>query len=1133
MNRPSPPVSGIRDNRRRGSAGHYIADHLTDKTELSVVSAYFTIHAYGALKHKLNGISRLRFLFGDPGFPGSLEPGKASREFTLTNEGLALSEQLKQRGLARDCANWVGGDKVEIRSVSQSGFLHGKLYHMQAGGDSHALLGSSNFTRAGLGLGTGSDNVELNLVVDSRRDLNDLLAWFNEWWDDENRTEDVKEKVLQALNRLHANQAPEFIYYLTLFHIFRDALDDEDSTKADLQDMKLPDTGIWKALYGFQKDGARAAINKIRKLNGCILADSVGLGKTFTALAVIKYFELRNERVLVLCPKKLRRNWTLYRSNERLNPFNDDRFRYDVLSHTDLSRIEGQVDGIELATLNWGNYDLLVIDESHNFRNNNRSTQAEREAGKCTRYEKLIADIIQQGINTKVLLLSATPVNNDLADLRNQVSIIAGGDVTRNDAADRRLFDTLEIASIEETTKRAQRAFTEWARKDKRSGAQLVESIDSGFFSLLDGLSIARSRKQIQRYYEKDMSRLGSFPHRVPPESVHSYIDSKNSYLSFESLSDRIDALNLALYHPSAYLREDLPDETRMTYEREVIRGFTQDGRERILIGMMKVSFLKRLESSVHSFCVTLKRTIEKMTDLEEKFAAFQEQQAASSAVDYRLISLEDVDDPEIDADFIIGGKQKFHLGHIDIERWREAILEDRAYLEELHRRTQAVTAERDAKLTRLREYILGKLCKPTTNKDGVKNRKVLVFTAFADTAEYLYGNLHQDVREQGRHAALVRGDGGNRTTMGHTDYDRILINFSPGSKHRADLPDFPQDEEIDLLIATDCISEGQNLQDCDLLINYDIHWNPVRIIQRFGRIDRIGSRNKDVRLINFWPVQDLDRYLNVRGRVEARMALVDISATQTDNLLDDEQFKELVSDDLRFRNRQLLRLQEEILDLEDIDETISLGDFSLDEFRMELLRFLESRRQELENAGPGLYAVVPPGDNPLAQPGAIFCLRQRQADESAAGAEAKATAGRKKEDAATNPLGRHYLLYVLDDGTVRLTFAQPKQALGLLRDLAAGHPKAFQALCDLFDKRTQHGTDMEHYSSLIQKALGSIKTTHTSRALQNLVSGRGGKLPRASESPTDSEDDYELVTWLVILSEESESPPKSSQEPK
>ncbi len=1118
--------SGIRDNHSRGKAGEYVADLLTSNTEFSIVSAYFTIQAYDALKNKLEQIERLRFLFGEPKFLSSLDRDlKASREFRLTEHGLDLGNQLSQRKLAKDCADWIKR-KVEIRSVKRTSFLHGKMYHIQNDEVAHALLGSSNFTVPGLGLRENGNNVELNLVVDSNRDREDLLEWFNDWWSKDDLTEDVKEVVLSELERLYSNQAPEFIYYLTLFHIFRDFVDGERGADADLNRIALPDTHIWQTLYAFQKDGAKAAINKIQSLNGCVLADSVGLGKTFTALAVIKYFELKNERVLVLCPKKLRRNWTIYRSNSALNPFDDDRFRYDVLSHTDLSRETGEVDGIDLATLNWGNYDLLVIDESHNFRNNAKAKQTPGGKNKQTRYEKLINEIVSEGIKTKVLLLSATPVNNELSDLRNQISFIAGGDVAQAPSADRAFHESLEIQSVKETTRKAQAQFTNWSKQlpGKRNNRDLIRAIGGDFFKLLDGLSIARSRKQVQRYYKDEMVKLGEFPHRPAPRSIHSAIDLKDSYLSFEELDEEISKLTLALYNPTRHLRSDLPEKIRRSYQDEIFGGFTQEGRERILVSMMKVNFLKRLESSVDSFRLTLSRTIEKIDALEVKFSAFEAHREANPEIDYDAMMPGELDDPELeDNDFAVGGKRKFHLGHIDIPRWRQAVSHDRTQLQYLLDKTEVITRTRDAKLAELNNEIATKLAEPTTTKDGRKNRKALIFTAFVDTARYLYKNLLESIQNQGAHVALICGDGGNQTTLDSADYDDILTNFSPISKNRAAQSRFPQDEEIDVLIATDCISEGQNLQDCDLLINYDIHWNPVRIIQRFGRIDRIGSRNEAVHLINFWPVADLDRYLNVRHRVEARMALVDLSATQTDNLLENEQIEELISKDLLFRNQQLERLKNEILDLEDFDDSVTLSDFSLDEFRLELLRFLESRRAELEEANPGLYAVVPPkADNPIAQPGVIFCLRHQGRDESATSRDTqrpvRVSSPEKGSAEDINPLGRYYLIYVLDDGTVRLTFAQPKQALNLLRDLAAGHISAFEDLCDLFDTRTRNGADMKHYDDLVKKALESIKRTFSKRALGGLLSGRDGKLPNAGEAPSDLEDEYELITWLVIL---------------
>ncbi len=1108
--------SGIRDNKERGSAGGFLVQNLTTETLLSVVSAYFTINAYGELKDKLEQLAGFRFLYGDPKFVGRIQQlGNDAKAFELTERRLSLSKQLAQRALAVECARWIR-EKTEVRSVRE-GFLHGKMYHARQGNRDQALLGSSNFTIPGLGFGS-NPNVELNLVVDGDRDRADLLAWFDEWWHDDERTLDVKENVLAHLDRLYRNQSPQFIYYLTLFHLFGDLLDAQQDANDALTSVELPDTEIWQALFEFQQDGAKAIIRKLKDLNGCILADSVGLGKTYTALAVIKLFELKNERVLVLCPKKLRLNWTLYRNNSVTNPFVKDRFRYDVLSHTDLSRSTGQADGTDLSTINWGNYDLVVIDESHNFRNNNRAKLVDGEPHRKTRYQKLMQDIVQSGINTKVLLLSATPVNNELGDLRNQISFIAGGDVTSDVKADAAFHERLGLRSIRSTTEQAQRQFKSWAGRPttERSREELLEVLDGDFFKLLDGVSIARSRAQISRHYEREVEKLGGFPQRAKPVSLTPPVDIQNEAFSFHSIDAKIRSLTLAQYNPAGYLRDNLSRKVRDEYHREVVNGFTQAGREKILIGMMKINLMKRLESSVDSFRLTIERTLAKIESLFKRMEAFQAHQELNPEIDYTQISLENLDDPELeDREFAIGGKRRFHLGHIDTDKWRALLESDKKVLTSLLNVAKLVTPERDGKLTELWNRISEKLNSPTRNRKGRDNRKVLVFTAFADTAEYLFKNLRERAEQAGVHIALVRGDGGNQTTLGRKDYDSILTNFSPESKLRAKRLDSPPTEEIDVLIATDCISEGQNLQDCDIVVNYDIHWNPVRIIQRFGRIDRIGSQNAIVHLVNFWPVGDLESYLGVQSRVEARMALVDITATQGDNLLEDTQFEDLVKQDLRFRDQQLRRLKNEVVDLEEMDEGVSLVEFSLDEFRTDLLRFLESHRAAFEAADLGLFAVVPSDrENSLAQPGALFCLRHVQPDS-------EGPSSKKRSESKINPLGPHYLIYVRDSGEVRLGFTSPKRSLELFRDLAAGHEKAFDDLCALFDDQTSNGEDMAHYETLIQAATESVI-----RSVQSKVSGQiinpDGLIPKAREVPTESDSEFELLTWLVLINNRS-----------
>jgi len=702
------------------------------------------------------------------------------------------------------------------------------------------------------------------------------------------------------------------------------------------------------------------------------------------------------------------------------------------------------------------------------------------------------------------------------------------GEADRLDAA---FKESLSIPSVRETTRQAQSHFTTWAKKPpgQRSTRDLIAAIGGDFFKLLDGLSIARSRRQIASHYAAEMKSLGGFPRRPKPIPIHADIDLERHFLSFEQLDAEISVLRLALYHPTSFLRDDLPDNVRAIYQARILGGnFTQEGRERILIAMMKVNFLKRLESSVDSFRLTLQRTVEKIDLLEGRILGFRQHLDQNPDLDYDSLTPDHFEDPDFDGeDFTIGGRRRIHLGHLKLPEWLQAVRHDRAQLQFLLEKTRSVTAPRDGKLAELRKLIETKVRTPTINRDGKPNRKVLVFTAFADTARYLHEHLSPWARSELKiHTGLVCGDGGNAASLGRTDYDDILTNFSPLAKRRVEqLARFPnQQEEIDLLIATDCISEGQNLQDCDLLVNYDIHWNPVRIIQRFGRIDRIGSRNDSVQLVNFWPVADLDHYLGVKLRVEARMALVDLAATQTDNLLDQAQLEDLIKEDLIFRDRQLKRLKDEILDLEDLDDSVSLADFSLDEFRLDLLRYLEANRAELEEAGEGLYAVVPPkADVPAGRPGALFCLRHKPVAVKA-GAAARLSSSEKQGPAAPaapanplNPLAPYYLVYVHDDGTVRFSFAQPKESILLLRDLAAGEPAAFEKLCDLFDRRTEDGADMSHYDGLLQKALASIEHTFQRRAAASLLSSRSAVLPTAAEAPTSKGDDFDLVTWLVI----------------
>jgi ERCC4-related helicase len=992
---------------------------------------------------------------------------------------------------------------VEIRSIKKPNFLHGKLYHItQQNGNQNALMGSSNFTIKGLGF-TEPSNLELNTIIDSKSLTSDLKNWFDTLWNDQKIVEDVKEQVLEYLQKLYRDVSPEFLYYKTLYHLFEDFRNDKMRRETEERQIQLETSEIWKELYDFQKDGVKGAINKLEKYNGCILADSVGLGKTYEALGVIKYYESRGYRVLVLTPKKLRENWTTYliSMGSELNPFPNDRFNYTVLNHTDL-RDSGKQGDIDLSTFKWDMYDLVVIDESHNFRNDTKGKLEEDGNRKKSRYEKLMQDVIQKGVNTKVLLLSATPVNVHLKDLRNQIYFF-----TKD--SDSAFKNSLGIESLNSMLANAQRQFTLWADPSKnqnRRVSDLLSKLPPQFFKLLDELTIARSRKHIEKYYPENMKQIGKFPTRLKPDSVYSQIDLQDEFPSYESIEKTIRSYKLSLFNPFSYLKEEKKTEYEKKYTLNIAKNLTQEDREFYLVGMMKVNFLKRLESSIYSFQVTVKRTMEKIKNL---IKLLDEAQELKSKLEYEVESELKEEDEDLLGVIETGGRIKYKLAHMNLEKWKDDLKNDLDKIKTLNAQAQLINSHRDSKLNDLKNLIQAKIDSPTINLDKKENRKVIVFTAFSDTATYLYNELEAFAKANKVHIALVVGSGENKTTLGEPKFQSILTNFSPVSKKRFKLKNFPQKEEIDILIATDCISEGQNLQDCDYLINYDIHWNPVRVIQRFGRIDRLGSRNNFVKLVNFWPTKDLDHYIKLKTRVEARMALVDISATNEDNILSGENLEELVEEDMKYRDLQIKRLQKEILDMEDLQDTITLSDFTLDDFRFDLMGFLNKNKKLLQETPDGIYAIVnniftssiDPKISVRTNAGVIFLLRN------------KSQASLKEN---INPYHPYYLVYIKSDGSLEYGYTNPKQILDVYRSLCAGKKEPLEELCKQFDRETEDGKNMESYNKLIKSAIDSIVGKVKKANFANLGYGGTGKLEKESNLPTKAED-FELITWLVI----------------
>ena len=1100
----------IVDNRDR-RVGDVLRDEIAPASALSFVSAYFTIYAYEALRDVLEAAGRLRFLYGDPQGLGTVDPAASeAKAFGLTDDGgIALKQALAQKPLAKACAAWIER-QVDIRTVDQANFLHGKLYHVaHLDGTSAALLGSSNFTRRGLGLGS-VPNIELNTLIGSADERDALREWFDALWTNGDLTRDAKQEVLAALARLGKAYSPEFVYYKTLFHIFEERLAERGERDGLVQDVALDKTAVWKALYEFQRNGATNAINRLLRHNGCIVADSVGLGKTWTALAVIKFFELRNERVLVLCPKRLEQNWVRYTSRAayRNNPFDKDRLGYTVLAHTDLSRYEGKAGDIDLAQFNWGAFDLIVIDESHNFRNEGRDrTDEDGTVIRRSRYNRLLTEVLKGGVHSKVLMLSATPVNTSLRDLRNQIYLMTE---KRQDA----FKDALGIGSIQTMFGTAEKQFLQWESK-RRSGAgstdaskeTLLAGLGADFLALLDAVTIARSREHIRRYYPKVVEDIGGFPTRARPVNLHPPTDRQGK-LSYDDLHERIGELRLAVYTPSAYLL----DKSELEAERQKL-GFDQRTREHHLTAMLRVNLLKRLESSAHAFGLTALRILDKIRDVEERIDAWRKQREREAApLARRQASGVDTEidvDPEEDEDdeeFTVGKRRRYRFEEMNLNAWAEDLAQDRGVFERLHALAAQVNVERDGKLAELKRVIAEKVRTASKDKDGRPNRKVLVFTTFADTARYLYENVEKWARELGVHAALATGGSGNKATLGGASMEEVLGRFSPRAQQ------WPEDtDEVDILIATDCLSEGQNLQDCDRVVHYDVHWNPVRLMQRFGRIDRLGSRNTTVGMVNFWPTKNLDRYLDLKNRVEARMALVDATATGLDDPLESDrkasEAKNAVQLELQFRDQQLLRLREETLDVEDATDGVSMNDLTLDDFIADLLNYIQRHRQALEAAPFGIYAVADvkqaSGESVLSdaiRPGVIFCLKQ------------KATVTQK----TPNRLQPYYLAYIRNDGTVRFTFRQAKQVLALFQAVAGGADQAVSALEDAFDAETRQGKDMAKYEGLLEKTLRSIAGTFGDAQQQALGQDRDAKLAPAAEQPKHGAD-FELVTWIVL----------------
>ena len=1057
-------------------------------SKISIAAACFSIYAFQELKTQLSQIDELRFIFTSPTFVTE-KAKKERREFyipRLTRERnlygtefeVKLRNELTQKAIAKECAEWIKKKvtfKSNVSNENMMGFINV---------DDKNYMPINEFSTVGLGCERG--NNAYNIIQKTELPFSKIyLELFDQLWDDKTKLQNVTDEVIDNITAAYKENSPDFIYFVTLYNIFNEFLDDISEDVLPNEATGFKESKIWGMLYNFQKDAALAIINKLEKYNGCILADSVGLGKTFTALAVIKYYENRNKSVLVLCPKKLTNNWNTYKDNYVNNPIAADRLRYDVLYHTDLNRTHGTSNGLDLDRLNWGNYDLVVIDESHNFRNGGKLVENTDEDTKDNRYVTLMKKVIRAGVKTKVLMLSATPVNNRFNDLKNQLALAYEG---HTDYIDEKLNTT---RSIDEIFKNAQRAFNTWSKWEPcdRTTENLLKMLDFDFFEVLDSVTIARSRKHIQKYY--DMADIGTFPTRLKPISLRPHLTDLKKAISYNEIFEQLMLLTLTIYTPTHYILPSKMEKYAELYgDNKVNVGFTQANREQGIRRLTAINLMKRMESSVYSFNLTLIRIKDLINSTIETIDRFDKHSGTTlDLTDISDMDEFDAEDQNSDDLFSFGKKVKIDLADMDYVSWRDTLEKDAEILELLTYMIGDITPEHDSKLQELFRVINNKITHPINGG----NKKLIIFTAFADTADYLYDNISRYVKENfGLNTAMISGSVEGRTTCPklHADLNTVLTCFSPISKGR-DLFDSIPKVDIDILIATDCISEGQNLQDCDYLVNYDIHWNPVRIIQRFGRIDRIGSKNKVIQLVNFWPDVTLDDYINLKAKVETRMKIVDMTATGDDNLLSDEE-----KTDLEYRKAQLKKLQDEVVDIEDMTTGISIMDLGLNEFRLDLLDYIKYH-PDIDKAPFGLHSVVTANED--APAGVIYVLKNRSDSVNINN---------------KNRLHPFYMVYIGNDGEVICDHLSPKEMLDKMRLLCKGKTEPIPEAYKPFNKETRDGRNMSQLSKLLGDAIASIIEVKDESDIDSFLGG--GQVSFLSNE-IKGLDDFELISFLVV----------------
>ncbi|RHT99821.1 helicase [Lachnospiraceae bacterium AM26-1LB] len=1029
---------------------------------VNIVNDKLTISVFSLLEKNLKNVKEINFVIRDVRYLP--QQSEIAHEFEINPTDVLFNayditekNKLQHFSRARSMHDFIE-KYVNVRKVNSGIRVGGNVLIID---DDFMIQGSSSLEVSKKNNRELLSNINFDSILSGSADKEQIQGateTFNRIWFNKQFSVDYKKELLTSLQYVYKEHAPEFLYYFTLNELFGDQLD-AGVERFERDSVRFKKTQIWNALYDFQKDCVVSAIRKLNTYGGCIIADSVGLGKTFEALAIIKYFEIGMNRVLVLTPAKLYDNWNSFRGDYK-DSFLKETFNYRIMFHTDLSRYSGMSrSGQDLKKFDWGLYDLVVIDESHNFRNRNDRYDGNDQLI-MTRYARLMQDVIKHGNNnTKVLMLSATPVNNSLVDLKNQISII-----TRDtDSA----FEEKGITSVENLLRRTSASINAWEKRPHHKKDELLDSLPSDFYKLLEMMTIARSRKHITNYYGNN--GVGKFPEKNRPITLNSDIDTEGELLNFKETNELLEALILSVYTPMKYIKKEY---TKIYTDKYSLKGkhggyMEFDTQANGMIILHRFNLFKRLESSVYSFEETLRRMIEKIERTQESL----------------LKGIGDVlqEDTEFDdnEEVYIEGKYEIDVKHLRIDDYLEDLESDKRIISKIHENAKKVlTEQRDQKLRDLIKILEYKL-KETPYNNG--NKKVIVFTAFADTADYLYDKLSKELNV---YTACVTG---KRVVTNNknvdSEFNSVLCAFSPLSKMKKKIS---ADEQIDLLIGTDCISEGQNLQDCDTVINFDIQWNPVSLIQRFGRIDRIGSKNTNIQMINFFPNMELNDYLGLEARVKGKMTTLNLVSTGDEDVLTPEM------NDFNFRKRQLERLKDEVIDIEDANDNISLTDLNMNEYLNELSEYIQNV-PEIKKVPKGVYSVTD-GDNT----GVLFCFKHRN------------NANKPKSDSSLYP---YYLIYMKNNGEVLYGNGQAREVVKQFRKLCYKKKQPVMELFREFFVRTNNAKDMQFYSDLLNKAIKSIKGEEESKATQLMFDFGGFNNAFAEETA----DDFELISFLVV----------------